>query len=129
MTFCGYCSSTDSKGGLSPCSYCHELICPTCRKDNQVPGAGHPVPFCNDCSENVQATSIAGGDGLSSSKSDDRRRSRKNKADVLSTKLCELKLERARARRRLEAATDNIRRVEEKLLISDPGWFPANNDL
>ncbi len=106
------------------------MICPTCCKDNQVPGAGHPVPFCNDCSENVQATSIADGDDSSSPKSVDRRGgSRKNKADALSTKLCELKLERARARRRLEAATENIRRVEEKLLISDPGWFPADSEL
>ena len=130
LTFCGYCSSADSNGGLSPCSYCHELICPTCRKDNQVPGAALSAPFCNDCSENVQATSIAGGDDSSSSKSGDHRgRSRKNKADALSTKLCELKLERARARRRLEAASENIRRVEEKLLISDPGWFPADSDL
>lgn len=129
LTVCGYCSFTDSKGGLSPCSYCHELICPTCRKDTQVSGAGLSVHFCNDCSENVQATSIAGGDDSSSSKSGDRQRSRKNKADMLSTELCELKLERARARRRLEAATENIRRVEEKLLISDPGWFPADSDL
>jgi hypothetical protein len=128
MSFCAYCSSTDSKGGLTPCSYCHELICPSCREDSQVSDVLQSVPFCSGCSENVQATSFADSDDSSSSKSSDRR-SRKNKADSLSSKLCELKLERARARRRLEATTEKVRSVEEKMLVSDPGWFPVDSIL
>eukprot|EP00563_Minutocellus_polymorphus_P010616 CAMPEP_0181072078 /NCGR_PEP_ID=MMETSP1070-20121207/28382_1 /TAXON_ID=265543 /ORGANISM="Minutocellus polymorphus, Strain NH13" /LENGTH=280 /DNA_ID=CAMNT_0023153115 /DNA_START=369 /DNA_END=1211 /DNA_ORIENTATION=- len=130
LTFCGYCSTTDSKGGLSPCSYCHEPICLSCREDSKVPGVPSSVPFCSNCSENVQATSIAGGGDSSCCSGDDRqRRSRKNKAEALSSQLCEHNLERARARRRLEAANEKVRAVEEKLLVGDPGWFPADSIL
>ena len=137
LTFCRYCSAADSRGGLSPCSYCHELICPSCSNRSSSSSA----IFCTGCSENVQATSI-GTDGSCCLVTD--RQHRKSKAaGALSSQLCALKLhrtqarrklkdidvQRARARRRLEDAEEEVRVMEEKLSIKDAGWFPSDDDV
>ena len=137
LTFCRYCSAADSRGGLSSCSYCHELICPSCSNRSSSPSD----IFCSGCSENVQATSI-GTDG-SCCLGTDRQHRKSKAAGALSSQLCALKLhrtqarrrledvdvQRARARRRLENAEEEVRVMEEKLSIKDAGWFPSDDDV
>ena len=62
---------------------------------------------------------------------------------MLSSQLCALKFHRAqarrrlgginvlraRARRRLEDAEEEVRVMEEKLSIQDAGWFPSGDDV
>jgi len=94
--------------------------------DNGVMMTPLPMLLCNPCSENAQVT------GRSSSSRgqpacEHRTNKKKKASELLCDQLCELKLERARARRRLEQYQGKIRKVEEKLLIKDAGWFPCDN--